>query len=170
MPIPVKVDGLAELKANLAELSKATQRRVQQRVLLKRAQPIVAAAKAKAPVDQGDLRNSIHATTKRPKGHKTPSARAFAATRGAGGTAGQARAAAKAAGSAPVEVFIGPGRHPQATQQEFGNKNHVPQPYMRPAWDENKKAMLDGIGKDMGDEIKRTAERARRRQARRATR
>jgi HK97 gp10 family phage protein len=165
MPITVKVDGLAELKANLAELPKATQRRVQQRILLKRAQLIVAAAKAKAPVDQGDLRNSIHATTKRPKGHKTPAARAFATTRGMGGTAAQARAAAKAAGSAPVEVFIGPGRHPQATQQEFGNKNHGPQPYMRPAWDENKNAMLDGIAKDMSDEIKKSV--ARRRQIRR---
>jgi HK97 gp10 family phage protein len=170
MAVTVRVDGLRELKAALEELPKSTARGVQQRVLLKRAQLIVTSAKAKAPVEHGDLRDSIHATTKRPRGHKTPAARAFAQTMATGGSIAQAKAASKAAGAAPVEVFVGPGRMPQASLQEFGTRHHGPHPYLRPAWDENKAKMLDGIGKDMWEEIRKTAERAARRQAKRASR
>lgn len=162
MAVRFKIDGLRELKAALDELPKATSRAVQRRVLLKRAQPVVDAAKAKAPVRLGDLRDSIHATTKRPPGHKSASARAFAAA--GGGAAG--RAAAKAAGGTPVEVFIGPGRHPQATFQEFGTRHHPPQPYMRPAWDEQGPGVHDGIADDMWDEIRKTAARRAKRKAR----
>lgn len=168
MPTTVKLEGLAELKRALEELPKATARAVQQRVLLKRAQPLVAAAKAKAPVDTGHLRDSIQATTKRPRGHKTAAARAFASVRGQGGSIAQARAAAKAAGSTPVEVFVGPDRAPQGSLQEFGTKNHPPHPYMRPAWDQEGKRMLDGIAADMWAEIRKSAERIAKRQAKKA--
>jgi HK97 gp10 family phage protein len=159
------MSGLRELKAALEELPKSTARRVQERVLLKRAQPVVTTAKAKAPVQFGDLRDSIQATTRRPKGHKTPAARAFAQTRAMGGSTAQARAASKAAGPAFVEVFIGPGRMPQASLQEFGTSHHPPHPYMRPAWDENKGKVLDGIGKDLWDEINKSAARIAKRKA-----
>ena len=119
----LKLEGLAGLKKALDDLPKATSRNVQRRVLLKRAQIVVDAARAKAPVRLGHLRRSIIATTKRPAGRATASRRAFAAA--GGGAAG--RAASKAAGASMVEVFVGPGRHPQAGQQEFGNRNHPPQ-------------------------------------------
>ena len=47
----------------------------------------------------------------------------------------------------------------QATQQEFGNENHGPQPFARPAWDANKSAMLDGITDDLWQEIQIAAAR-----------
>lgn len=169
-PSDVKLDGLQELKAALAEFPKSTARGIQQRVLMKRAQPIVAAAKAKAPVDTGHLRDSIKATTKRPRGHKTPAARAFAAVRGAGGSVAQAQAASKAAGSAPAEVFVGPDRAPQGSLQEFGTRNHPPHPYMRPAWEMSKRTFLQGIQADMWAEIKKTADRVAKRTAKRALR
>jgi HK97 gp10 family phage protein len=162
MPITITVEGLRELKAALDELPKATARNVQQRVLLRRAQPIVAAAKAKVPVRTGALRNAIRATTTRPRGSKPASGRAFAAA--GGGAAG--RAAAKAAGASAVEVFIGPvGRLPQAGQQEWGNKNHPPHAYLRPAWDEGKEAVAAGIKADMWIEIQKAAARRAKRQA-----
>jgi HK97 gp10 family phage protein len=150
------VDGLTELKAALDELPKATARNVQRRVLLARAAPIVAAAKAKVPVRTGALRNAIRATTTRPRGHKAASSRAFAAA--GGGAAG--RAAAKAAGASSVEVFIGPvGRLPQAGQVEWGNRNHPPRSYLRSSWDEGKQALQAGIAADLRTEIQKAAAR-----------
>ena len=166
MPITVTIDGLRELKAALDELPKATARRVQQRVLLARAAPVVASAKAKVPVRTGALRDAIRATTTRPRGSKAASSRAFAKVRGMGGSVSTARAAAKEAGASSVEVFIGPvGRLPQAGQQEWGNRNHPPHPYLRPAWDEHKAALQAGIKADMWAEIQKAAARRAKRQA-----
>lgn len=160
MPITIKVEGLQELKAALDELPKATARNVQRRVLLNRAQPIVAAAKAKVPVRTGALRDAIRVTTTRPRGHKAASSRAFAKVRGMGGSVTAARAAAKEAGASAVEVFVGPvGRLPQAGQQEWGNRNHPPHPYLRPAWDEGKEALQAGIKADTWAEIQKAAAR-----------
>lgn len=164
--VTVQVVGLKELQDALNELPRATSRNVQIRALMRQAEPIAAAARAFAPVRLGHLRRSIVATTQRPAGHKTPAARAFASTIGAGGTPEQARAAAKAAGAAPVEVFVGPGRNPQSSLQEFGTSHHPPQPYMRPAWDMHKRLAVDGIGKDLWDEIQKTASRRAKRSAR----
>jgi len=164
MPITITVEGMRELKAALDELPKATARRVQQRVLLNRAKPIVAAAKAKVPVRAGNLRNAIRATTTRPRGYKPASSRAFAAA--GGGAAG--RAAAKAAGASAVEVFIGPvGRLPQAGQQEWGNQYQPPQGYLRPAWDAGKQALQAGFKADLWAEIQKAAARRAKRQTKR---
>ncbi len=158
----LKLEGLAGLKKALDNLPKATSKNVQRRVLLKRAQLVVDSAKAKAPVRLGHLRRSIIATTKRPAGRASASRRAFAAA--GGGAAG--RAASKAAGASMVEVFVGPGRHPQAGQQEFGNRRHPPRPYLRPAWDENQRRVLDGIADDMWAEISKASARLAKKAAR----
>ena len=157
--ITVKLEGLRELEKALRDLPKATAKRVQQRVLMKRAKPIAEAAKSKAPVWSEALKKSIQATTKRPRGHKTAAARAFASA--GGGAAG--RAAAKAAGGTPAEVFIVAGRLPQAHMVEFGSVNNRPVGYMRGAWDEHKRGTLDDIARDLWDEIQRAAARAAKR-------
>jgi HK97 gp10 family phage protein len=162
MQTGLKLEGLAGLKKALDDLPKATSKNVQRRVLLKRAQIVVDSAKAKAPVRLGHLRRSIIATTKRPAGRASASRRAFAAA--GGGAAG--RAASKAAGASMVEVFVGPGRHPQAGQQEFGNRNHPPHPYLRPAWDESQRRVLDGIADDMWAEIAKAGARLAKKAAR----
>lgn len=169
MAPPLRIEGAAELKKALAELPKATARNVQQRVLLKHAQPMVETAKALAPARPhgGKLRASITATTKRPRGYKAPSSRAFAYTRATGGSAAQARAAAAAVGTAPVLVFIGPGRLGRAIWNEFGTVKMRPQPYLRPAWDAHKRTMLNGVGRDMWIEIDKAAKRVAKKRAKR---
>jgi HK97 gp10 family phage protein len=157
----VRVDGLRELQKALAELPKSTSRTVQRRVLMKRAQPIADAMRAKAPKRYGDLRDSITVSTKRPRGHKSNAARAFAAA--GGGAAG--RAAVKAAGGTPVEVFVGPGRNPQALMQEFGTRHHGPQPFIRPSWDAEKDRVLEGLKDDLWTEIQKAAARLAKKRA-----
>jgi HK97 gp10 family phage protein len=158
-----------ELKASLSQLSAGTARGVVQRVLLRRVQPIVDAAKAKAPVEYGDLRDSIHSTTQRPRGYKSESARAYAQALAAGGSKGAARAAAKAAGKSPIEVFLGPGRNPQAVMMEFGTSHNGPRPYLRPAYDQNKDKVAEGIGADIKAEYEKTIARiAKRNSARKS--
>jgi HK97 gp10 family phage protein len=162
MATKVRVDGLRELERALAELPKATGKNVLRRVLLKRGQPVADAMRAMAPVDDGHLKKSITVSTTRPVGHKSEAARAFATA--GGGAAG--RAAAKAAGSGPVEVFVGPGRHPQAIFQEFGTINHGPQPFARPGWDQTKNGVLEGLKDDLWAEVKKAADRLAKKQAR----
>src|SRR3546814_13925652 len=69
-------------------------------------------ARAIAPVDEGNLRESIDVSTRL--------ARSQAGDKGA---------------LAPVEMYVGPGQHPQAITQEFGTIKEAAQPFMRPAWD-----------------------------------
>jgi hypothetical protein len=74
---------------------------------------------------------------------------------------------------AAVEVFVGPAgiegkkgivSNPSAHTQEFGTAHHGPQPFMRPAWDSDHKALLQRLGEIMAKEI----EKAITRQARKA--
>ena len=62
----------------------------------------------------------------------------------------------------------GPGGNvpPQGIQQEFGNRNHGPQPFMRPAWDGGQDALLEGIKDDLWAEIERAAARQAKKAAR----
>lgn len=66
-----------------------------------------------------------------------------------------------------VEVFAGPGPNPQGVQQEFGNLNHPPQPFMRPAWEATKEQVLQGVIDNLGTEIMASAKRAAAKAARR---
>lgn len=165
--ITATVSGLKQLNDTLDALSFQNRRRVLERVLLRRAQPIVQAAKQKAPYDYYDLERSIQATLTPP--HNLMNARkAFGQVIAAGGTVGAARAAAKAYGANPPTVYIGPGRNPQSSLQEFGTSHHRAQPYMRPAWDQNQNAALIGIAADIQQEINATAARVAKRAANRA--
>lgn len=173
----VTVEGWEELKKALEQVSKRTGQAVQRRVLMKRAKPIVAEAKRLAPeysgtdkrVPVGYLKNSIQASTKRPKGYKTEAQRAFATTLKQTGSQSEARAAAKAEGSAPVVVFIGPaggpGRKHLDWWMEFGTSRSRAQPYLRPAMDLLRGATINGIGADMMKEIEDTANRAAKKRA-----
>jgi hypothetical protein len=56
-------------------------------------------------------------------------------------------------------MFVGAGPLPQAHLQEFGAPQHGPQPFMRPAWDGGKMAMLEGLKDDLWKEIEKAASR-----------
>ena len=160
----IKIAGLKEMDAALAEFSKATARNVCVRALQAAAEPIAEAAREKAPKRTGRLAKSIKVTTKKPPGHSTKVA--FAEVMRAGGTKAQAAAAQRAYNrlnpTAFAEVFVAPDRLPEAWPQEIGTAHHGPQPYMRPAFEEKAEEGLGLIADAMREQIDRAAERARR--------
>jgi hypothetical protein len=162
----MRVEGLRELDALLADLPKATQRNVLKRVLREQARPLVERARAFAPYRFGDLRESITVTDRKPPGHDAGKT-AFGRTLAAGGSQAEAAAALRAARRAYpnsfAEVFVGPGRHPQAITQEFGTWFHAAQPFLRPAWDSERNRLLSGVSAALMVEIdKAVARRAKR--------
>lgn len=158
----VKIEGLAELEKALAELPKATGKNVLKRVLTKRAQPFDSAWRALAPDDPetggNDLKSSGGIGTKLSPRQKSLHRKMFRDD------------------MASVEIFAGPGALTQAITSEFGTGPRVhengkfvgespPHPFVRPAWDSNKDGLLDGIAKDLGDEIMKAASRLARKRA-----
>lgn len=133
----------------LEALPKATARNALQRALKKRATPIQKAWQDKAPDDPRtpapDLKSSIivgpsSKLTKRQKRDARKEGKHFA------------------------EIHVGTS-DPAGMQQEFGNVNHPPQPSGRPAWEQEKEGALDGLGKDIGEEVKKAAARLARKRA-----
>lgn len=145
MKISVKIEGLAECQKALRELPPAVGKKVIRDILCERAAPIAETMQALAPVDQGDLRDSIVVSTRLTRAQ---------------------RALYRKEGPDDVDVFIGPGGHPQAHLQEFGTEHHPPQPYIRPAWDQHIDKVFENIVADLWDAIQkalaRVAKRTRR--------
>lgn len=143
MAARVRVDGLRELEQSLMALGKhTTAKAVGRRVLKKAGQPIADSARSLAPDDPmtggNDLRSSIAVSTKLNKR--------------------QSKMNRKLTSKSAVEVYVGTN-DPAGIQQEFGNVNHGPQSFMRPAWDGTKGEALKIIQETMGDEIMKTAKR-----------
>lgn len=128
----VRVDGLREIDEALGKLGKTTGRNVLRRVGIARLEPMAEAMRARAPVDAGDLKESIAVSTKNPRRNRKQST---------------------------VEVHAGPGRHPQGHLREFGGDKHPPQPFVRPAWDAGNDELRAGIGDDLWAEISKAAAR-----------
>ena len=143
MEVKVRVLGLSQLEQGLSELPRATGKNVLRRVLRQRGEPIAERARNLAPVDEGDLKDSIGVSTKLSRSQRR-------------------RRRKRAA----VEMFVGPGSHPQAITQEFGTFFHPPQPFMRPAWEAEKGSILEDLSGDLWTEIDKAAQRIARKQAR----
>jgi HK97 gp10 family phage protein len=144
----VRIEGLRELDRALGELPKSVGKSVARKVLKKRGKPIADAAKAKAPVDPdggGQLRDSIGVSTK---------------------LSPRQRRLQRKIGRDDVEMFVGAGPLAHAHLNEFGLGNNPPRPFMRPAWDERRRGVIDGIGDDLWKEIDKAAKRQAARAAR----
>ena len=137
--VTVKVEGLKDLEKALSELKVSTARNIARRGLKQALEPMAEAARRRVPSLSGDLAESINVTTKNPKRNRKQS---------------------------QIEAHMGPGRHPQGPQTEFGNRNHGPQPFMRPAWEEEKHGALESLAGILGEEIDKAAKRAARKAAR----
>jgi HK97 gp10 family phage protein len=148
MTVTMKLDGFDGFEQNLEQLEKlATRRAVARRSLIKAAQPMADMAQGMAPVgDTNTLAPSIMVGTKLSKRQAALHRKMFRNDRAA------------------VEVFVGAGPLSSAHTQEFGTAHHGPQPFMRPAWDSDHKALLQRLGEIMAKEI----EKAITRQARKA--
>lgn len=169
MSASFKTEGFVDLDEALEALTKAAGKGVMRRTLKKSAEPLVELARSHVPVDKGKLAASMAASTKLDKRQRGMHRKMFRNDKAA------------------VEMFVGPsydlgagGRHGHLV--EFGTKPHInqgqfpgtqhpgtaPQPFMRPAWDSDKMALMDRLGKEMWTEIEKAAARAARKAAREA--
>lgn len=179
MVATVKVEGLRELEQELEKLTKAAGRGVLRRAGIKALVPMAEIARQKAPKDTGELSESI-AVSARAVGAGADIGKAqYGAVLRGGGTKQQAAAAlraarrdAKDAGAPSIELFMGPARADnkrgaiKAIVQEFGSIKQAPQPYMRPAWDADKMAVIERLKKDLWIEVRKSVARAERKAAR----
>lgn len=153
MVATVRLEGFADLDRALEQLGRdVTQKASLRRALKKAAEPMAEIARGLAPDDpatQGDdLKSSIAVSTKLSRRQQRQHRRMFRDDKAA------------------VEMFVGPGPDPAAWNQEFGNVNHAAQPFMRPAWDTDQRALLDRLKAELRTDIDKAVARAARRAAR----
>ena len=149
----VKLEGFAELDRALDNLSKAAGKGVLRRSLKRAAEPTAKLAQSLAPVLTGKLQGSIIVGTKLDGRQAKMHRKMFRDDRSS------------------VEMFVGPsylrgdgGRHGHLL--EFGTVKMPPQPFMRPAWDQDKMQMLDRLGTELAEQIEKSVKRARAKAAR----
>lgn len=164
----VRIEGLKELQRALKELPKATQGAVLRRTLQGAADPMLAAAIANAPRDAGVLAESVDASPRLTARQRRLAGRS--AVR-------QSDGSFRSAKSTGAELHIGPGAtsgqrapSPSGLMQEFGNRNHPAQPWLRPAWDAHRQGALASIETGLAGEIDKAARRLAAKQARAARR
>ena len=133
-----RIEGLRELEKTLMDLPRATRKNAMRRVLKNTAEPLASEARRLVPRRTYDLLESIN-------------------------VGGRARPAQRK--KSEVEVYVGPGRHPQAITQEFGTWFHAAQPYMRPAWDKTQTKMLRELEFSLFEEVEKATARAQRKAA-----
>ncbi len=143
MKVTMKLEGLSDLVNSLKELPKATSTNVQKRALKEAADPIETSAKSSAPKRTGFLEESITVSSKLSPRQKSSNVK-----------------------ESKVEIYIGPPSMPRGIVAEFGSVKQAPHPFMRPAWDANKRTAFLTIRNILAGEI----EKARQRLARKAAR
>ncbi|MDB6177934.1 HK97 gp10 family phage protein [Paracoccus sp. Z330] len=152
MSVTVDVEGFAELERTLDNLSKAAGKGVLRRALKKAAQPTADLASSMAPVRTGNLARSVIVGAKLDGRQARIHRRMFRDDKSS------------------VEMFVGPsylsgdgGRHGHLV--EFGTWKMAAQPFMRPAWDQDKRAMLDRLSEELWAELEKAIRRAEKRAA-----
>ncbi len=139
----IKLSGFKEFEAMLAQLGKSTERTLLTRFAKKALEPVRDRARQLVPVDSGFTRDSIVVSTQLGRSAKR-----------------KERAEPKNG----VRVYVGTTAR-NAVPREFGTFARRATPFLRPAWEETKDAVLVTIQRDLGAEIERTAERAAKRRA-----
>lgn len=125
----VRVHGLRELQRSLQQLPKAVRGGVLEEVLIEAAKSFRDQAEQLAPARTGRLKESI-------------------------------TVAVEKSTSTYAEVAIGPRENTiHGFFQEFGTAHHGAQPFMRPAWDSNKRTALRAIARELRERITKAAER-----------
>jgi hypothetical protein len=156
--VTVQTHGFDQLDAALAQFTKASARNILKRAATEALEPMADEMRNRAPeanVNGGRLKDAIGVSDKLGPRQKGLNRRNAAATF--------------------VEVHAGVadvgGKHlPSGVQQEFGNENHSPQPFVRPAWEQEKMDTLDRLRVALADEIAKATARAQRRAANAAAR
>lgn len=134
----IKLNGFRELDARLGELKKSTERSRLRRVAVAELAPVIERARQLAPVDDGDLRDSLNVGG--------PPTRSLARERRR---------------ERPDGVTVSAGSaNRNAVPREFGTVRSAAHPFLRPAWDSRTGGMLDRIGKALWAMIERDARKA----------
>lgn len=136
--IEFKIEGLDELESRLERIGKKVGSKFLRQALSKAATPVVRAAKQKAPVDSGALRQSIGKSTQKGRGKNVASV-------AIGPKKGNARALALANSkrSKPIRGIF------YAHIVELGYGRQPPQPFLRPALDETANTSVEIFGNDL---------------------
>lgn len=132
MKVTVKTQGFKELEQNLFKLKSATVKSAVRYGMREALEPMAREARGLTPVDNGTLRDSIDVS-------------------------GMARPPMPK--QSDLEMYMGPGRYPQAIMQEFGTYKEPAQPFMRPAWDAESEATLDRFSVFLWDRVTRAINR-----------
>lgn len=140
-----KVSGFEGIDKALGELKKSTGKAVLRRVQRDALQPMAEHARSLAPLDEGDLRDSINVGTNLNKGARAQVQKADA-------TDTETR----------VSMFMGTANR-NAVPLEFGSIRTPPRAFMRIAWDSGREGLLRFIQDHLGDQIMKAAQRAAKR-------
>jgi HK97 gp10 family phage protein len=145
----MRVEGLKELESALLDLKTSTAKTIMRRNLIKAAQPMANRANQLSPDDKATTVSSLNESN-------------VAATK-------QSKRLKKyfKGNSSTIEIYVGPEKSQvvKAIQQEFGNVNHGPQSFLRPAWDETKGDIPETLRDMAWVDIKKTVKRNTARQA-----
>ena len=132
--VSCEITGLDELEKMLKELAPKAAKTALRRAVREGMKIFQAAAEEKAPRDTGALADNINIKTK------------------AGGGDGDDT-------SGSIEAVAGPGKKQfYGLFQEYGTRFQKAQPFMTPAYEENKDAVLETFVSDLRDEIEKLAE------------
>lgn len=149
MATTIKLEGFSELERSLDDLTKAAGKGALRRAMITAAEPMARAMRSMAPRGEDlHLSEGIGVGTRLTKRQATLHREMFQDNRAA------------------IEVFVGAKADPAAHNQEFGNMNHDPQPFARPAFDQEVRPTLDRLKVELWDEISKAIARAERKAAR----
>ena len=153
MTAEMVLGGFEEMEEALEQLANSTRKPAMRRALKRAAQPMASIAASLAPVASGALAASITVSPKLDRRQAGMHRRMFRDDKAA------------------VEMFVGPsydlgagGRHGHLL--EFGTYKMAAQPFMRPAWDQDSRALLERLKSEAWAEIKKSMARAERKAAR----
>lgn len=175
MSVHFKVEGMKELQAQLEKLKTGTARAALTRAGIRALRPTAELAARLAPEDSGELKSSIAVGAKTSSGGVGDAE--YSGVLSAGGSKQEAVAARRDArravrgerGQLYVDLFMGPrsGRSKddeiKGLVMEFGSARLQPRPYMRPAFEMDKEAILARLRVDLWDEIQKSLARAAKR-------
>lgn len=144
MATDIRVDGLADLEKTLLELEGRVATRVVRGALRKGGKIVAESAKSKVPVDTGALRESIGTIARKGKGKNFQTL--FVAPREKNKSA---LAIANTFRDPPIKGIF----YAHIVEQGYGRQN--PQPFLRPALDENANAVVEEFATELRKAINR---------------
>ncbi|MDB6078751.1 MAG: Phage protein gp10 [Akkermansiaceae bacterium] len=154
--VQIKVEGLKELRDRIAKLDRGLQRRVYNKATKAGSKIVVAAAVAKVPVRTGSVKKSITA-----RASSKPSRGLFGVKITIkGGLKSSERTAKRGSKKSGKGRKGGSTYFPDAVERyyrftELGTKFHPAQPYLKPALEDKKSAVLEAIKTELAAGLER---------------